>query len=55
MFNTMRPNRHTRMRDQHKKDVGPKLVTKKENKTTSATHMATRERLPNETLEKFNI
>ena len=48
----MRPKRHTRMRDQHKNDVDPKLINKKKN---TSTHKDTRESLLDETLEESNI
>ena len=51
--------RSTRTKDQHKKNVGPKLVTKKKHTkkhtTTGTTQKATRETLLNETLEKPDI
>ena len=47
--------RSTRTKDQHKKNVGPKLVTKKKHTTTGTIHKAARETLLNETLEKTNI
>ena len=54
------PNkRSTRAKDQYKKNVGPKLVTKKKHTkkhtTTGTTQKATRETLLNETLEKPDI
>ena len=51
--------RSTRTKDQRKKNVGPKLGTKKKHKkknmTTGTTQKATRETVLNETLEKTNI